>query len=192
MGLRDEARRRLRRSAGTFWRWAKSPKNPATRARRWKAGWEVAKKKAKRSKDRTMWAGRKVIYRRHFKKQQRRAEQGQEPEFKPYMANGYPYSGLNAKLRSAIAVGVTVFGCYVTSTKRNWGTTSYHEVWKALDMAGARMADFQRWLVKNRPGALEVFGPDNSAFVKNGQRYTATEGDGNETLHDNHTHYADA
>ena len=37
---------------------------------------------------------------------------------------------------------------------------------------------------------LELFGPDNPGWVKNGQVYTADEGEFLETLHDNHTHMA--
>lgn len=191
MGLLDTARARLRKSAGNAWRWAKSAASPKTRMRRWKALWKVAKLKAKNAKDAVAWGARKRVYRKRYLAQKQRVKENRRPTFEGWMANGYPYSGLNSSLRSAIAVGVIQFDCYVTSTKRNWGTTSYHEVWKAVDMAGKLMVAFQRWLVTNRPGALEIFGPDNDFFVKNGSRYTAAEGDGNESLHDNHTHYAD-
>ena len=187
MGLLDEARKRLRKSAANAWRWAKSPKNPATRARRWKALWKVAKKKAKRSRDRALWEGRKVIYRKRYLRQKRRAKEGKDPTFEPWMANGYPYSGLNDRLLSAIAKGIT-FGCYVTSTKRNWGTTSHHEVWRAIDMGGSydAMVNFQHWLAAFRgPTSLEIFGPA-PFYYKNGQRVGRAFPD-----HADHDHYAD-
>lgn len=187
-----EARRRMRKSLGNAWRWAKSAGNPRTRAKRWKAMWKVAKKKAKNSKDRAAWRARKRVYRKRYLAQKKRAEQGKDPKFEPYMANGYPYSELNDRLLFAIAVGSVKFKCWVSSTKRNWGTTSYHEVWLAIDMAGEweDMVAFQRWLVSNFPEALEIFGPDNTHFVKDGRQYAASEGDPNEELHDNHGHFA--
>jgi hypothetical protein len=187
VGLLDEARERLKKSAGNAWRWAKSPKKPGTRARRWKALWKVAKKKAKKAKDGIAWGVRKRIYRKHYLQQKQRAEQGQDPEFQPYMANGYPYSGLNDRLTSAIAWGVS-FGLYTTSTKRDWGTTSWHEVWKAIDMAGSHdaMVRFQNWLAENRGGALEIFGPA-AFYIKNGKRIGTAFPD-----HGDHDHYADS
>ena len=82
MGLVKEARRRLRKSAAGAWRWAKSPKNPATRARRWKALWKVAKKKAAKvePKLRKLWDQRRRIYRKRYKKQEKRAGREEKPD----------------------------------------------------------------------------------------------------------------
>lgn len=91
MGLVNKARKRLRKSAGNFWRWAKSPKKPATRARRWKAGWKVAKKKAKRT-GKKIWDQRRRVYRKRYKQQERRAKP--QPAPKSISARpGHPHWG---------------------------------------------------------------------------------------------------
>lgn len=113
--------------------------------------------------------------------------------FEPWMANGYPYESLSAGCEAFIVRGVDA-GLHVTSTKRNWGGNSFHEVWKAVDMAAGwdTMVAFQRREFTERPGGfyLELLGPTNSQMLKNNQPWTAAEGSYLEDLHDSHVHGA--
>jgi hypothetical protein len=143
------------------------------------------------------WLAKKTTRRRNLKRARQRLEEALEdrdPEFEPWMANGYPYSGLSASLRKWIAIAVVKFDLTVTSTKRNWGTGSYHDIWKAIDVAGSweRMIAFQRYVLANGCGnVLELYGPQNDANCDNGVRVTQPEGAPNEDLHDTHDHVAD-
>jgi hypothetical protein len=82
---------------------------------------------------------------------------------------------------------------YVTSTSRNWGTSSYHELvpTPGFDIAGPwdTMISLQQWIYTNQPDEmLELLGPANNLMVKNGARYGLPEGAFLEDLHDSHDH----
>lgn len=89
-------------------------------------------------------------------------------------------------------------GVYVSSTVR-YDSVTYHgpSQRRAVDLGSDDPSErperrAQRALF-NRFGAayfLELFGPENGPWVKNGVSYVATEGEYLETLHDNHTHFA--
>ncbi len=100
--------------------------------------------------------------------------------------------------RAAAFILAEVEGLYISSTVRADSVT-YHAPWlrRAIDFGSddpdevpERLA--QRRLLERFGAAffLELFGPDNPNWVKNGETFTATEGDFLETLHDNHTHMA--
>lgn len=100
--------------------------------------------------------------------------------------------------RKAVRFVLRVTECFVSSTGRRDSDT-YH---------GYRLGPRATDLGSNGPGEqpevqaqrallaeygagafLELFGPDNTLWVKNGRQYTASEGEYLETLHDNHTHF---
>lgn len=106
-----------------------------------------------------------------------------------------PVGGPN--LRAVLRYGLNEnSGCYVTSTNGGVHTpTSYHYRNEAVDI-GASTTDqkikFQHDIY-DRFGAgmfAELFGPDNSPWVKNGSTYSEGEGTPLETLHDTHVHFA--
>lgn len=89
-------------------------------------------------------------------------------------------------------------GLYVTATTNGThAPTSYHYSGRAVDVAAPMtaagiklMSDFQRKLVKEPSKYVELFGPVNDAWVKNGVRFTEPEGAELENQHDNHVHIA--
>lgn len=89
-------------------------------------------------------------------------------------------------------------GLYISSTVR-YDSVTYHgpSQRRAIDFGSDDPSErpereAQKLLLKKfGPGFfLELFGPDNDGWVKNGQVYTASEGEFLETLHDNHGHMA--
>jgi hypothetical protein len=101
------------------------------------------------------------------------------------------------KLREVLRYGLNnAPGTYVTST--NGGThapTSHHYNNDAVDIGAsttAQKVEFQKAVYKKFGASVfaELFGPNNYPAVKNGNTYTLSEGDGNETLHDTHFHMA--
>jgi hypothetical protein len=117
--------------------------------------------------------------------------------FKPWMLNGHP-GNITIPVKRVIVRGIN-HGLVVTSTTDGGhATTSFHFVkpkGKAVDMAGPGVEaeiEFQRDLIKHNGAARfnEIFGPDNFANVKNGQRITLVEGSGLEQMHDTHIHVA--
>lgn len=137
---------------------------------------------------------RRVAHAREVRRQRRTGVQ-----FKPWMANGNPYVGLSDKLKYGIAVGVVHFKLTVTSTYEGYpgdgvhSPTSWHYKRRAVDIASwsrRQMVRFQRYLVNHHTRALEIFGPANSWFVKNGIQYTAADNTSLENAHDTHVHWA--
>lgn len=110
--------------------------------------------------------------------------------------NGHP-KNVTGAIREVIEEANDL-GLYVTSTTDGvHSPTSYHSSGRAVDVAAPMttagiklMKKFQRRANKKWPGAREIFGPDNTAFIKNGQKYTIREGDPLEDQHDNHVHVA--
>lgn len=91
-----------------------------------------------------------------------------------------------------------VDGLYVSSTVR-YDSSTYHgpSQRRAVDFGSngpgeGPEREAQRKLLEHFGPEyfLELFGPDNAGWVKNGRVYTASEGEYLETLHDNHTHLA--
>lgn len=61
------------------------------------------------------------------------------------------------------------------------------------DQGRRRLVNFQRseyqeWAAGNRPGLVELIGPDNTLIVLRGKRATLPEGSPLENQHDNHVH----
>lgn len=89
-------------------------------------------------------------------------------------------------------------GVYVSSTLRTSSDT-YHGTRlgpRATDLGSGdpsetpeRKAQHALYEKFGPEAFLELFGPDNYPWVKNGFTYTASEGEMLETLHDNHTHF---
>jgi hypothetical protein len=110
--------------------------------------------------------------------------------------NGHP-TNVSADVKRVI-VRANRAGLYVTSTTDGGhASTSYHYSGRAVDVAApmtsagiALMVKFQRELASSPGSYLEVFGPDNSACVKNGTRISLAEGTALENQHDNHVHVA--
>lgn len=107
--------------------------------------------------------------------------------------NGHaPVGGPN--LRKAIRFALNNYDVYITSTNGGSHTIgSLHYSNDAVDLG----ANTQQAKDRCHKGLLkefgakfftELFGPVNNCFVDNGIRYTAGEGTGNESLHDNHIH----
>lgn len=128
----------------------------------------------------------------------------QHEGFQPYMANGKPYEKLTPEARHGIFLDFRD-GNYVTSTYEGFpgdgvhSDTSYHYLpnqpggkarcWDCG--AGTRKPMVKAQLREARrcgPFLIEMFGPDNSFEYKNGLRFSLTEGDPLETMHDNHVH----
>lgn len=116
------------------------------------------------------------------------------------MLNGHS-GDVSSACKRLIARGVLA-GLVVTSTTGGQhSATSYHYSGKAVDLGlpgdlvgtaegRERLERFQRSEAR-RPGRYrELFGPDNGANVKNGQRLTLAEGSDLEEAHDNHIHGA--
>lgn len=100
--------------------------------------------------------------------------------------------------RAAKWVLSEVDGLYISSTVR-FDSVTYH------GPSSRRAIDFGSDDIAERPEReahslllehfgpeyfLELFGPDNSGWVRNGSTFTASEGEFLETLHDNHVHAA--
>lgn len=91
-----------------------------------------------------------------------------------------------------------VEGLYISSTVR-YDSDTYHgpSQRRAVDFGSDDPSELPERQAQHRlydhfgPSYfLELFGPDNAEWVKNGVTYTASEGEYLETLHDNHTHMA--
>lgn len=103
------------------------------------------------------------------------------------------------KIRKAARYALnTVDGLYISSTVR-YDSDTYHgpRQRRAVDFGSddpneGPEREAQKVLLEHfGPGYfLELFGPTNEGWVKNGSVYTASEGEFLETLHDNHTHAA--
>lgn len=100
--------------------------------------------------------------------------------------------------RAAKWVLSEVDGLYISSTVR-YDSVTFHgpQQRRAIDFgsndSSERPEREAQHLLLAHFGAeyfLELFGPDNEGWVKNGSTYTASEGEYLETLHDNHTHMA--
>lgn len=116
--------------------------------------------------------------------------------------NGHPSNvsdGVKRMIRRAAD-----YHLYVTSTTdgTSHASTSWHYprnnadgLGHAVDLAGTpeNMRKFQRHITRDaesRKRFREVFGPVNSACVKNGALISIGEGTALETAHDNHVHVA--
>lgn len=87
---------------------------------------------------------------------------------------------------------INEFGGTVTATTNGThATNSYHYSGDAVDCGGPYEAyrKFQDWCAERPECFRELFGPENSEFVRYGQKYTSGE-DTLENAHDNHTHAA--
>jgi hypothetical protein len=91
-----------------------------------------------------------------------------------------------------------VDGLYISSTVR-YDSVTYHgpSQRRAIDFGSddpregpERKAQHKLYEHFGAAYFLELFGPDNDHWVKNGSPYTASEGEYLETLHDDHTHMA--
>jgi lysozyme len=122
--------------------------------------------------------------------------------FKRSLLNGHP-GNINRACKRVI-VHAANHGLVVTSTTDgSHSPTSFHftRPGRAVDLGHGpgvtweegtrRKIAFQRWLLGKGAGRFdELFGPDNAANVKNGQRITLAEGTPLENLHDTHVHVA--
>lgn len=197
-------------------RWLKNRPRPFNRMWHWAAGhgperWKVlvewTGKRAHAARSRHVWKryrwwmAKNTVYRKKLKAARRRAKK-RAPKWEPWMANGCD-DRVTAGVKAYCARAVVLYDCTVTSLARTYvppggSTTSYHLLTiynpaKAGDVAGSRMADFQRAEYKRQEGkanCLELFGPDNDKWLKNGQHMAIAEGDPLETLHDTHCHGA--
>jgi len=116
-----------------------------------------------------------------------------EPDF-----NGQPANVTD--LIKEVIVAANKAGLFVTSTTGGGHAATSHHFAKnnadglghAVDLAGTldEMVGFQKKAVKQFPKALEIFGPANSPWIKNGQVISGAEGTALENLHDNHVHVA--
>lgn len=108
--------------------------------------------------------------------------------------NGHPALS-NRKLKKCARIGAR-YGLVVTSTTDGQHSpTSHHYSGHGLDIASGstrQMVSAQRAILRElgADALLELFGPDNATWVKNGQRITGAEGSALETQHDNHVHVA--
>lgn len=140
---------------------------------------------------------------RHLRELKKQREK-QQPEFKPWMANGADWKDASEGARAYVARAVVLHGLTCTSMARTYvpaggSTTSYHLVWnggRAGDAAGSmeRMEACQRAEYKRGlglAGQLEMFGPINDHCLKLGSSLTLAEGDPLENLHDTHVHCAE-
>jgi hypothetical protein len=150
------------------------------------------------------WINKNTIYRKKHKAAVKNAEQQQQqqpsspsqPTFQPYMANGYNWVQCNTGIRNACARWVVLDGNYTTSLFRDFvppggSTTSYHLQGKAGDCGPSRTTQVREY---NRnlgnPNCLELFGPDNTLWIKYGADTGGAEGTALENLHDTHNHQA--
>lgn len=143
------------------------------------------------------WIERKVIYRDKWEA----AKQREKPEWEDFMAGDHPLNfGAAAKAEAAIAV--VKFDLIVTSTFRTTviadsSASSNHgpnvDPGKAVDVAGARMTQYQQDVFNRRRGdshLLELFGPNNALWLRLGNQQPEPEGTFLENLHDTHVHVA--
>lgn len=146
---------------------------------------------------RKWWIKRRTKLRKKLKKAREKSQQGGQPQYQSWMANGHP-DNVNQEVKNFIARGVVNYGLYCTSLYRNYvppggSTTSYHLQGRAGDIAGSRMTEFQISEYNRNlgnSGCLELFGPDNSRNLKYGNSLYLAEGSGLENLHDTHVHGA--
>lgn len=167
---------------------------------------ETRKKRAKvaahdAKQEKKVWLERKVIYRETWEKiKKRQQDKGggyENAEWDDSMAHGLN-TNVTAFVKKVLAWGYLDFDLYITSMRRDYvpaggSTTSYHLVGKAGDIAGARMAEFQKAVYekfRGNPAILELFGPDNSLNLKYGSPLYLAEGSALENLHDTHVHVA--
>lgn len=98
-------------------------------------------------------------------------------------------------LRKGIRIAAR-YGLVVTSTTGGTHAPgSYHYSGRAVDLASGssrQMVRAQQAILKEIGAAsiLELFGPDNAAWVKNGAQIAGAEGSALEQQHDNHIHLA--
>jgi hypothetical protein len=125
--------------------------------------------------------------------------------FRRWMLNGCP-GNITRGCKRYIVRGVNAGLSVTATTNGTHAATSYHRPifgprrnkGKAVDMAApmdahgiALMRHFQRREEERRHlRYLELLGPINSRFVKNGRRYTIAEHNPLEDQHDNHVHGA--
>ena len=140
------------------------------------------------------WLSRARYWGRRAKSLKRPASNG----FHPAMLNGKAGNiskGAEAFIARAVKAGLVVSsttgGGHATSSwhyaRNNWDNIGH-----AVDVYGPwnKMVAFQRQEAKHPSRYKELFGPDNSANVKNGSRISMAEGTALENLHDTHVHGA--
>jgi hypothetical protein len=143
------------------------------------------------------WIERKIIYRDKWEA----AKQREKPEWEDFMASGHPLN-FDAAAKAEAAIAVVKFDCVVTSTYRSTvlpqsNPDSFHgpnvNPGKAVDVAGSRMTQYQQDVFDRRRGdahLLELFGPNNSLWLRLGNQQPEPEGTFLENLHDTHVHVA--
>jgi hypothetical protein len=191
------------RPFNALWHWA-SGHGPE----RWRALVQWTGKRAKAARDRhtwkrsRWWVAKRTIYHGRLKRARKHAQDGKQPKYEKWMANGCDDRVVQG-VKDYVARAVVLYDCVCTSLARTFvppggSTTSYHLLSinnpaKAGDIAGPRMAQFQHDEFKRDVGksnCLELFGPINDEWVKNGQRTGGGEGTPLEQLHDTHCHGA--
>jgi hypothetical protein len=192
--------RRARKPFDRLWEWADGHGTT-----RWKALKRWSAQRLRRAKQReaqvAFWTKKHTIYRRKYRAALKRQRERKKPKWEPWMANGRN-ANVNAAVKREVAIAVVKFGCAVSSLYRatvipQSNPNSYHgpnvNPGKAGDLVGGGMLAYQRDFYKRRKGdprALELFGPANSLWLKNGQPTSGAEGSFLEQLHDSHTHIA--
>lgn len=195
--------RARKRPLNAFWHWA-SGHGP----KRWRAlvQWTGKRAHALRKRHaykRARWfVAKRTIYRKRLKHARANARDGKQPKYESWMANGCDDRVVQG-VKDYVARAVVHYDCTTTSMARTYvpaggSTTSYHLLTlynpaKAGDIAGARMSEFQAAEYKRDLGdenCLELFGPINDQWIKNGVQTGGAEGDPLETLHDSHCHGA--
>jgi len=160
-----------------------------------------SRKRQKRLFLRTRKLGHRKAYRRHgLAMRKLRSLMKKVREMERIDWNGcepLPLSRRRAR-KAAKFILNRVDGLYISSTVR-YDSVTYHgpSQRRAIDFGSNDPSErpereAQKLLLKKfGPGYfLELFGPDNDGWVKNGQVYTASEGEFLETLHDDHSHMA--
>lgn len=201
---------RARKKLGDVWRWCKGH-GP----HRWQLAlhWiqrhiDAARKadpSTRRAHSLERWTSAKPIYAARLATARRHHQvTGHAPHFQPYMLNGHS-DRITRAVENDIAVAVVVYDLACTSTSDGYPgdgrhtSTSLH-YWqnnpdgsglgRASDCAGARMVEYQHDRAKDPSRYLELFGPDNNGWVKNGATFNEPEGTALENLHDSHVHAA--
>lgn len=80
---------------GRLWRWAKRPKAPGKRAKRFEGLSKWAKKKARQADPplRALWDKRRLVYRKAYRKAEKRARKRRKPATKIVTTAGSPHWG---------------------------------------------------------------------------------------------------
>lgn len=187
-------------------RWLRENRGAGPERRNWHEGAQAAAHQRRRRAHRklTFWRKRYVWARNRDefwtellarrRRRLRSSERVDAADFRNEMTGSHEYWTLTDSAQAVVAIGVEVFGLWVSSTYRPETPGSHHseDPTRGADLAGEweDMIAFQRWLFENHLRAvLELFGPDNGMAIKNGQSIgPLAEGSFLEDLHDSHDH----